>query len=70
MSALDRSDWHLAEKDGSRMTFPADDPAREIDFVLVRPDSAFEIIEHRVIEETLVSDHRPLLIVLRLVAAP
>ena len=66
MSALERDDWYVVDKDGSSMTFPADEPAREIDFVLLRPAGAFEIVEHRVIEETVVSDHRPLLVVLRL----
>jgi len=56
----------VIDKDGAPMTFPADDPAREIDFVMLRPASAFEIVEHRVIDEVLVSDHRPLLVVLRL----
>ena len=66
MSALRREEWYLVDKQDSPMTFPADAPAREIDFVLLRPAGAFEIVEHRVIEEKLVSDHRPLVAVLRL----
>jgi endonuclease/exonuclease/phosphatase family metal-dependent hydrolase len=63
---LREEDWFVVEKEGGRFTFPADAPAREIDFVMLRPASAFEIVEHRVIEEPVVSDHRPLLVVLRL----
>jgi len=66
VSGLRSRDWFVIDKDGAPMTFPADDPAREIDFVMLRPASAFEIVEHRVIDEVLVSDHRPLLVVLRL----
>lgn len=66
ISGLRGRDWFVLDKDGASMTFPADDPAREIDFVMLRPASAFEIVEHRVIDEVLVSDHRPLLVVLRL----
>jgi endonuclease/exonuclease/phosphatase (EEP) superfamily protein YafD len=32
---------------------------------MVRPAAAFDVIEHRVVEETVASDHRPLLAVLR-----
>jgi len=39
---------------------------REIDFVMLKPASAFEVVEHRVVAETVASDHRPLLAVLRL----
>jgi endonuclease/exonuclease/phosphatase family metal-dependent hydrolase len=59
-------EWFVVEKEGGMFTFPADEPAREIDYVMLRPASAFEIVEHRVVEEPLVSDHRPLLVVLRL----
>lgn len=66
VTGLRSRDWFVLDKDGSPLTFPADEPAREIDFVMLRPVSAFETVEHRVIEEVLVSDHRPLLVVLRL----
>ena len=58
--------WSIVDKDGPSFTFPSDTPAREIDFVLVRPTDAFEVLEHRVIDEKLASDHRPLLVVVRL----
>ena len=58
--------WHVLDKTGSALTYPSDIPAREIDFVMLRPASAFEVLEHRVIPESLASDHRPLLAVLRM----
>ena len=58
--------WFVVRKEGEVDTFPADAPDREIDFMLIRPAEAFEIVEHRVIAESLASDHRPLLAVFRL----
>lgn len=63
---LQANDWFVVDKDGPSETFPADDPAREIDFVMLRPVESFEVVEHRVIEEPVASDHVPLLIVLRI----
>jgi endonuclease/exonuclease/phosphatase family metal-dependent hydrolase len=54
----------VAQKDGSPLTFPADGPAREIDFILVRPRNGFRVLEHRVLGEEVASDHRPILLVL------
>jgi endonuclease/exonuclease/phosphatase family metal-dependent hydrolase len=59
-------DWLVVPKEGDRFTFPADVPDREIDFIMLRPAEAFEILEHRVVNEALASDHRPLLALLRL----
>jgi endonuclease/exonuclease/phosphatase family metal-dependent hydrolase len=57
--------WAIAEKTGDANTFPADAPVREIDFVMYRPEDALEVEEHYVIEESVASDHRPLLFVAR-----
>ena len=50
---------------GPRMaTYPAADPARRIDYVLLRPtDGAWRVVEVRVIPETVASDHSPVLAV-------
>ena len=58
------TDWVVAQKGGSSLTFPADGPAREIDFVLIRPKNGFRVLEHRVLDEEVASDHRPILLVL------
>jgi endonuclease/exonuclease/phosphatase family metal-dependent hydrolase len=64
--------WTIAgvktQADGSApllLTFPSDEPVKWIDYVLVRPADRWEIVEVRVIEERIASDHRPLLAVLR-----
>jgi len=48
-------------------TFPANKPDRAIDYVLVRPAKRWKVIETRVLDEPVASDHRPLLVVLELV---
>ena len=58
----------LTQADGGApllLTFPSGDPVKWIDYVLVRPADRWEIVEVRVIEERIASDHRPLLAVLR-----
>jgi endonuclease/exonuclease/phosphatase family metal-dependent hydrolase len=47
------------------LTYPADKPEKWIDYVLVRPAEKWEVVEVRVIEEAVASDHRPLLAVVR-----
>ncbi|MDH3584393.1 MAG: endonuclease/exonuclease/phosphatase family protein [Phycisphaerae bacterium] len=50
-------------------TWPADQPRTRIDWVLLRPLGAWRVVEARVIEETVASDHRPLLVELEWVGA-
>jgi len=57
-------DFTVVEKEGPSFTFPADAPEREIDFVLVRPTDSFRVLEHRVLDEDVASDHRPIFLVL------
>jgi endonuclease/exonuclease/phosphatase family metal-dependent hydrolase len=59
-------EWMVPDKGPSPFTFPADAPAREIDFILLRPEGAFRVLEHRVIDETVASDHRPVFMVVEI----
>ncbi|MBT8397338.1 MAG: hypothetical protein HKO65_08595 [Gemmatimonadetes bacterium] len=58
------TEWAVPEKPFSTFTFPADEPAREIDFILIRPRTGFRVLEYRVLEEGVASDHRPVFLVL------
>jgi endonuclease/exonuclease/phosphatase family metal-dependent hydrolase len=60
------SDWTIPDKGGDHFTFPSDRPSIEIDFVMLRPGSAFKVREVDVIHEPVASDHRPLTIDLEL----
>jgi len=56
--------YHMPSKPAeTRFTFPADVPEREIDFVLYRPADRFTLLEYRVLDERVASDHRPVLAV-------
>lgn len=61
--------WLAAEfavpaKQGPTNTFPANQPREEIDYVIYRPNDAFTVKEYRVLDEQLISDHRPVRAVL------
>jgi len=61
-------DWQRANAEPV-LTSPAGRPRRQIDYVLVCPASAWRVIEVRVLDEPVASDHRPLLATLELVGA-
>lgn len=46
-------------------TFPADKPDHCIDYVMCRPADRWRVVELRVLEEPMASDHRPVLAVVR-----
>ena len=64
-----RKEWKVAGWDGADakgiLTFPADKPDRRIDYVMYRPANRWEVVEVRVLDEPVASDHRPVLTVLR-----
>jgi len=64
MDTLAALGWRVLTKSGTPLTFRSDDPVREIDFMLVRPAERWEVIEHRVIDEPVASDHSPIFAVL------
>lgn len=45
-------------------TYPAEKPTKHIDYVLFRPADRWQVVETRVLDERVASDHRPLLTVL------
>lgn len=51
-------------------TFPAGRPTRQIDYVLYRPADRWKVVEARVLDEPVASDHRPILVVLELSGTP
>lgn len=62
-------EWQV---DGSRtkelkpiVTFPANKPDHCIDYVMCRPAKSWKVVELRVLDEPVASDHRPVLTVLR-----
>lgn len=62
-------EWYRPAKQGPPSTFPSDEPEREIDFILLRPRDRFAVREHRVVPETVASDHRPVMLEVELLPA-
>ena len=58
--------WVNPDKGEDHFTFNSVTPQREIDYILYRPVEAFEVLEYDVVEEPRTSDHRPLIMELRL----
>jgi endonuclease/exonuclease/phosphatase family metal-dependent hydrolase len=55
-----------ATPDGEAVTFPAGDPTVQLDHILFRPADALRVVEGRVLDEPIASDHRPILAVFEL----
>jgi endonuclease/exonuclease/phosphatase family metal-dependent hydrolase len=55
----------VSPKDAQAVTFPADKPDHCIDYVMCRPAKSWKVVELRVLDEAVASDHRPVLAVLR-----
>ena len=45
-------------------TVPVTKPTKQIDFILFRPAKAWKVVEFKVLEEAVASDHRAVLAVL------
>ena len=53
----------IPDKGDDRLTFRSDRPDREIDFIVARPVERITVVESRVIDEPVASDHRPVFLV-------
>ena len=59
---LFQSNWEIPDKGTDHFTFRSDRPEVEIDYALLNKDAGWSISEIDVIEEPVVSDHRPLVL--------
>lgn len=58
--------WQIPAKKGNSDTYPADDPVKEIDYIIFKPSKYFKVLESYVAEAPLASDHRPYVLKLKL----
>lgn len=56
--------WSIAG--GESPTIPSREPVRQLDYILFRPADRWKVIQVRVLDEPVASDHRPILAVLEL----
>ncbi len=59
------SPWEDTAGQSAAATVPAGTPKSRIDYVLASPCGTWQVVESTVIAESVASDHRPLLVVLR-----
>jgi endonuclease/exonuclease/phosphatase family metal-dependent hydrolase len=58
--------WSCADQDDPQPTFPSVKPARKIDYIMYKPKGRWKVVELRVIDEKVASDHCPVFVVLEL----
>jgi len=56
------SGWYIVDKGEDMNTFPSWEPDREIDYFMWKPTDAFTILHQELLDEPVISDHRPLVI--------
>ena len=64
-----RKDW-LQANTVEQFTIPVEKPTRQIDFIFVRPKANWKVIEVRVLDEKIASDHLPILATVELAGDP
>ncbi|MBI0401558.1 endonuclease/exonuclease/phosphatase family protein [Cyclobacterium marinum] len=69
LDLLKQRGWVNTDFGKALYTVPSISPVKQIDYVLVRPENRWKIIDVNVIEEDLASDHLPLLMTLELLPA-
>ncbi|MCA9018054.1 MAG: endonuclease/exonuclease/phosphatase family protein, partial [Planctomycetaceae bacterium] len=58
--------WTNAIDKDATPTAPSTKPKSRIDYIFYRPATRFEMVESKVIDEPLASDHRPVFAILKL----
>ncbi len=53
-----------AGKGSDTPTYPSDKPSQRIDYILAHPKESWKVVEFRVLDESVASDHRPVVAVL------
>lgn len=54
--------WTVIDKGEDSDTYPSFGPEREIDFVLLRPADRFDVLSEELLDEPVISDHRPVVV--------
>ena len=58
--------WSSPANSAAMHTIPANHPEKQLDYILYRCSRRISVVAYEVIDEPLASDHRPVLLVLRL----
>lgn len=69
LTDLARCGWHLPSLGQPMKTHGAPNPTQQIDYVLVRPRKAWQVVSAKVVDEPVASDHYPVVVGVRPVSA-
>jgi endonuclease/exonuclease/phosphatase family metal-dependent hydrolase len=58
------TEWTDTASGQTFLTSPAGSPKRRIDYILLRPSTGWRVVETRALDESVASDHRPVLAIL------
>jgi endonuclease/exonuclease/phosphatase family metal-dependent hydrolase len=58
--------WSYAARDNPQPTHPSTRPARKIDYIMYKPKSRWKVVQVKVIDEKVASDHCPVFAVMEL----
>lgn len=58
------AEWTDTAAGQKLLTYPSNPPTSKIDYILVRPAAKWRVVETKVVEEAVASDHRPMVTVL------
>ncbi len=67
LKLLEEKGWVIEDAGKELATVPSISPRKQIDYILVRPEQRWRIIDVSVIEEGMASDHCPILMILELI---
>ena len=68
LKLLEEKGWVIENAGKDLPTVPSISPRKQIDYILVRPERSWRIIDVSVIEEGMASDHSPILMTLELIS--
>lgn len=58
------TEWSDTAAGNELLTYPSNPPTSKIDFIFIRPAAKWRVVETKVVDESVASDHRPLVTVL------
>jgi endonuclease/exonuclease/phosphatase family metal-dependent hydrolase len=60
--------WTMTADSEVKPTFPSVSPERKLDYILYHPEERWKVVDRKVIEEKVASDHRPYVVTLQLIS--
>ncbi|MEF8845984.1 MAG: endonuclease/exonuclease/phosphatase family protein [Bacteroidales bacterium] len=60
--------WTMTADTPAEPTYPSGSPERKLDYIMFHPESRWKMVERKVIEEKVASDHRPYVVTLQLIS--